>query len=271
METKEVAELNPIQRLKKDIRDGGGTLGIDEARFLVDLYYALQEQRKRSDNQVRALLDGPEPHATIAYFAKQFETLENQVRSVLDVYSASQPLGVWARSIVGIGPVIASGLLAHIDLEKSPTVGHIWAFGGYDPTKTWEKGQKRPWNASLKTLLWKLGESFVKVSGHEDDIYGKLYLQRKAAEIEANEAGRFADQAAAALTKKKIGKDTDAYKAYSIGKLPPAHIHARAKRWAVKLFLSHYHEMGYKIVLGKPAPLPYSLAMLKHAHKIGPS
>jgi DNA modification methylase len=76
------------------------------------------------------------------------------------------------------------------------------------------------------------------------------------------------DQAATKLEKFKIGKTTDAYKAYSIGKLPPAHIHARAKRYAVKLFLSHLHETMHEIEHGTTPPLPYALAHLGHAHKI---
>ena len=72
------------------------------------------------------------------------------------------------------------------------------------------------------------------------------------------------------LTKKKIGKDTDAYKAYSIGKLPPAHLHARATRYAVKLFLAHLHEVMYVQHHGRKPPLPYAIGILGHAHKIEP-
>lgn len=265
-----IDSLEHVQKLRKDIRDGSSTLGRDEARFLVDLYYMMQDDRKRGNNQVRSLVEDAEPHATLHFFAQQFATLERQVRSALDAYSGANSLGVWARSIVGIGPVISAGLLAHIDIEKAATVASIWRFAGLDPTSVWSKGQKRPFNAGLKTLCWKIGESFVKVQGHEDDIYGKLYVQRKTVESQANDAGRFSEQAEEILRVKKIGKDTDAYKAYSQGRLPPAHIHARAKRWVVKLFLSHYHEMGYELLLGKKAPAPYAMTMLNHVHYIGP-
>jgi hypothetical protein len=85
-----------------------------------------------------------------------------------------------------------------------------------------------------------------------------------------NERGDFAAQAADILTKKKIGKDTDAYKAYSVGKLPPAHIHARATRYAVKLLLAHLHEVMYVQHHGRQPPLPYAIGILGHAHKISP-
>jgi len=195
--------------------------------------------------------------------------LERSIKNALDAYGSASPVGRWAKSIVGIGPVISAGLLAHIDITKAPTVGHIWRFAGLDPTVTWEKGQKRPWNASLKTLCWKIGESFVKVSTHEDDVYGHLYVERKVKEQARNDAGALADQAAAKLDKFRIGKTTDAYAAYAAGKLPPGHLHARAKRWAVKLFLAHYHAVAFRDRFGIDAPKPYILTREGgHAHEI---
>lgn len=258
-------ELKPaIVRMSRDLRQAAATMTPDEARFLVDSYYLMQENRIRTDNQVRAM--SAEPHVILAWLSTQSDTLERQIKSALDVYSKSHPVGPWLHAVKGVGPVIAAGLLAHIDIAMAPTVGHIWRYAGLDPTSKWEKGQKRPWNASLKVLCWKLGESFVKVSGYEDAYYGILYKQRKEKETANNDAGLLAKQAADALTAKKIGKDTDAYKAYSAGKLPPAHIHARAKRYAVKQFLADLHAEMYRTMLGKEPPLPYPIAILGHAH-----
>ena len=262
--------LEQIERLSKDIASAAVTLSADEARFLVDTYYKMQDDRIRAANQVRSLAESGEPHAVLDWLLVQSTSMENQIKRALGKYSEADKLGQWARSVVGIGPVISAGLLAHIDITQAPTVGHIWRFAGLDPTQSWEKGKKRPWNASLKTLCWKVGESFVKVQAHKEDRYGKVYVDRKLLEITRNEDGEFQGQAEAVLEKKKIGKTTDAYAAYSVGKLPPAHIHARAKRYAVKLFLSHYHEVGYQLHYGTPPPLPYPISILGHAHKIDP-
>lgn len=260
--------VDPITRLSKDLRSAVVELTPREARYLVDLYYVIQEDRKRSGNQVRAMAE--EPHAILGWVYDNMETLEEDIRRALDTYSLGPIPGQWMRSVCGIGPVIAAGLLAHIDIEKAPTVGHIWRFAGLDPTVKWEKGQKRPWNAGLRVLCWKAGESFVKVSNNESDVYGHLYAERKLQEEARNEAGAFADQAAAVLAAKNIGKNTDAYKAYSVGKLPPAHVHARAKRWAVKLFLAHVHHVMYEDRFGTPPPRPYILTQEGHAHYIAP-
>ncbi len=124
----------------------------------------------------------------------------------------------------------------------------------------------RPWNATLKTLCWKVGQSFMKFSGRDECVYGKIYLQRKAYEIDRNEAGGNATAAAAGA--RRVGKNTDAYEHYSAGKLPPAQIDARARRYAVKLFLSHLHNEWYRRHFGVEPPLPYPIAILGHAHLI---
>ena len=152
----------PAIRLSRDLIKASSTMTTMEARYLVDAYYLMQDDRKRAHNQVRAMEE--EPHSVIGWLAGQSETLEGQIKRALDSYSDSHPAGAWLKSNYGIGPVIAAGLLAHIDIRKAPTVGHIWRFAGLDPTTKWEKGQKRPFNAELKTLCWKLGQSFMKFS-----------------------------------------------------------------------------------------------------------
>lgn len=265
-----IEEQQAVVRLSRDLAVAAVELSPNEARYLVDAYYAIQGYRIATANQVRALTQSEEPHSVISWQLDQMSVLERQILRALDRWTDGQAPAIWAKSIVGIGPVIAAGLRAHIDISHAPTAGHIWSFAGLNPETTWEKGQKRPWNASLKTLCWKIGESFVKVSNHERDVYGHVWAERKAQEMERNERGEFSAQAAAKLERFKIGKGTEAYKAYSQGKLPPAHIHARAKRYAVKLFLAHYHHVAYEIEHGMAPPKPYIIEHGGHTHFIAP-
>lgn len=265
-----VVELPAIQRLTRDLKSGVATLTPKEARFLVDTYYTMQDYRIEAANQVRALSADGEPASVLTWLFDQMEALEGQVKSALDRWTNHQPMGQWAKGVYGVGPVISAGLLAHIDITRAPTAGAIWRYAGLDPTAVWNKGEKRPHNARLKVICWKIGESFVKFSGRDECFYGQVYAQRKAEEQARNDAGLYADQAATVLSAKRIGKDTEAHKHYSGGKLPPAHIHARAKRYAVKLFLSHYHYRAYELHYGKPPADPYALAILGHVHMIQP-
>jgi hypothetical protein len=298
--TEPTIDFEPLDRLTKDLATATSTLSDREARFLVDLYYNLQDNRIRAAGQIRSMNQGTgEPHKTLDWFMSQSERLEEQAKKALHAYGKSHPVGRWMLGITGLGPVITAGLLAHISMEpwkcamtfkegekhcnpSSPhgpacrthrieTAGHIWIFAGIDPAVgKWEKGKKRPWNAKLKSLTWKLGESFVKTCNLNSSFYGPIYANRKKLEQERNEKGLFADQAKAVLDTKRIGKSTEAYKHYSAGKLPPAHIHARARRYAVKLFLSHLHEKLYYHAFKEAPPKPFMIAIKGHAHYIPP-
>jgi len=276
-----MTDLEPILKLSKDLKNAAATLTDSEVRYLVDAYYTLQNDRIRANNQVRGSLkediaDGavkPEPHEILTWLASNSQTLENQVKRALAAYVATHKMGAWLTSITGIGPVISAGLLAHIDINIADTAGKIWSYAGIAAGRLntpWEKGQKRPWNARLKVLCWKIGESFVKVSGNEKAFYGHFYAERKQQYITKNESGGFSEFAARTLEAKKFSKDTDAYKCYIAGKLPPAHIHAMATRAAVKLFLSHFQQVWYEKHHGKPAPKPFVIAHLNHKDYIAP-
>jgi hypothetical protein len=323
-------ELSIMGKLSKDLMTATTTLTDREARYLVDSYYQQQDNRMRADGQVRSMSADEEPHLLLEFFGDQARATEDQMRRALDAYSLSRADGRWAREVTGVGPVLAAGLLANIDITKAPTVSHIWRYAGLDPTVEWKDKEKakawikqelekpgmnldvmflhyaaakwgrsaetlirmattdhktgeekkltldgaaaalarRPWNASLKTLCWKIGESFVKVKGNKNDVYGKLYEQRKAYEQQKNERGEYAEKAALILASKNFSADTKAKEAYLAGRLPDGHLHARAKRWAVKLFLAHLHDVMYREHFKMPPPAPYPIAHQGHAHMI---
>jgi len=344
--------------LRKDLRAVADSLTVPQARFVVDNYYTWQGNRIAAHNQVVALTKSGEPRRALDYVEKAYQRFEDDTKAMLDQFTRTQHMGVWARSIMGVGPVLAAALIAHLDITKAETAGHFWRFAGLDPTIKWlgTKGAaelvdkvlkqcdadtitaevlallaqtthrrheviermvtdptsgrysvatakkalaRRPWNASLKVVCWKLGESFVKVANYERDYYGKKIVQRKLYETDKNLRGDYSEQAEQKLRDFNIGRDTDAYYYYAgrltpdmartiaalpaaqrqakvraiagavgsgLPMLPPGHIHARCKRWAVKLFLSHWHGEAYRKHHGKEPPAPYPIAFLGHAH-----
>lgn len=261
-----LAQLEPLQRLTKDTRKAAITLSAQEARYLVDTYYSLQKFRIETSNQVFALNQSEEPHDTLGFFFGQFKVLEGDIQKALDTYSAAQPLGEWARLHVGVGPVIAAGLLAHIPIEKTPSVSSLWRFAGLAPGQRYVKGEKRDWNAGLKVLCWKLGDSFVKQSGREQCYYGHLYLQRKIFEGQRNEAGGNAEAAAKQLKEKQI-RDAKLKKTLEGGKLPEGQLLMRARRYAVKRFLAHYWQQAYWFHYGTEPPRAYVFEHMGHVHE----
>jgi hypothetical protein len=350
--------LASFSKLRLDLK-AAASMGRRQARYAVNTYYEVQRIRIATEHQVRQCEKRNEPTNLLKWIAGVTYALEYQIRRALGAFAENAEVGRWALGILGIGPVLSAGLLAHIDMNRAPTVGHIWRFAGLDPQQKWigakaaeafvaqfpedtplediivravdvihcrpetlvmlastnPQGKKirmtretvtraiakRPWNEGLKTLCWKIGESFVKVSNKPNSLYGRIYKERKALEWQRNLAGENAEYAKHVLTVKRFGLDTMARAWYSgeisaplvekalrdatplpenlreasekagglVPMLPPAHIHARATRYTVKLFLSHWHEVAYRAHYRKDPPKPYVIDHLKHRDFIG--
>jgi hypothetical protein len=263
-------DSDEVIKLSKDLRQASKTLSAQEARYLVDMYYTMQDNRIRADGKIRALSENP--HQVLSWASEKFSNLETVIKTSLGVYAYNDPLGKWALGQYGIGPVLAAGLLAHIDIAKAPTAGHVWSYAGLVEGKERKAGKKLEYNPDLKKLCWLIGQSFLKFYKRPECFYGQIYLERKTYMLKENEAGRLAHRAAKALATKNFSRDTETKKTYESGKLPPAHLDADARRVAVKMFLSHYHEIGYELLHKTKPPVPYAIGILGHdkAHYIAP-
>lgn len=281
--------VEPIKKLTQDLKRLALKMPLFEARQLVQTYYALQEERKRAGLRRQKAEDRGQPVLLVQHFEEQFWILERQVQKALDIYSSNDPLGQWLRSHPGIGPVLSAGLLTYFQVEdvypddpentdpatqggmprRRNAVGAWWAFAGISNNIVWEKGQKRPYSDKAKVLCYKLGESFVKVKNKPNDHYGKWYEKRKAYEEAKNARGDYAAEAAKYAERMPKSSPTQAH--YKEGRLPQHHIHARARRWTVKLFLSHYFEVAYKMKYGVEPPKPYPISVLGHKDYIPPA
>lgn len=262
--------LEPVVRLTRDLRDAASTLSDREARFLVDSYYVMQELRKRSRSQERALSQSAEPHSLINWFGDQSQTIENQLVRALQVYADSHLMGDWLDQVFGVGPVLSAGFLAYVDMDHCPTVGHLWAYAGMagKDQKPWVRGERRPWNAQLKTLAWKFSDVAVKFSSDERHYYGMVYKYRKAYELANNESGRLKPVADQRLERDrqrgKVSKENKPY--HSKGVLSPGHLELRARRYAAKLFMAHLHNEWYRRKFNTEPPFPYPIEYMNHSH-----
>ena len=256
-----------LTRLSRDVRSMTTNLDSNAARLIVDAYYTIQENRMAFAAQARELEKQGSPHDLVEFMSYNLHLMEKSLKYPLQHFAESTVVGEWALSQYGIGPILTAGLAAHIDITKATTAGSVWRYAGLDPTQKWEKGQKRPFNAELKTLCWKIGQSFMKFSGKEQCFYGQLYKQDKARRLSKNEAGDYADFAKEILATKNFKVNQTRAKLES-GTLSDAQIDAQARRFAVKIFLSHYHAVAFQAHHGEPAPRPYIIAHGDHVHEI---
>lgn len=259
---------------KAEIKEAS-TFNREQALALVGMYYTMQKIRIAASNRVSAhnrRVDILADSAIIVRMKQNLVSLERKASLALKAYAESNPLGRWAMSHTGVAHVLAAGLLAHIDLYKANTAGAIWRFAGLDPTIKWEKGQKRPYNAALKVICWRMGKCFAFSSNKPGAFYGQMYRKRKELEIQKNESGAFKDYALGILERVKREKRNATpaqIEAWSQGKVPPLGLDRMAMRYTVKMFLSHYHTVGREI-LGLAPIKPWVIEHGGHVHYIPP-
>ena len=146
-----------VEKLSTDLKRKAQGLSKREARFLVDTYHQMQDQRIRSGNQLMAIGDD-QPNEILHWLMEQNHLLESRVKAALKIYAEAHLIGQWMLDITGVGPVITASMLAYIDIERAPTVGHIWRFAGLDPSQKWlgtDKAKK------LVKETWPRGEEMT--------------------------------------------------------------------------------------------------------------
>ena len=110
----------------------------DTIRYLVDTYYQIQDLRKARDNQLRAIMQGKDGEGfdTSIFIATQIRNVETQIKSMIDYYTDLIPVCYWAKSNLGIGPIISAGLYARLDITKATSAGSFWSYCGLNDNKT---------------------------------------------------------------------------------------------------------------------------------------
>ena len=329
-------ELTKAVKLSKDLKTeikNIESISKSEIRTLVNLYYQVQDFRKASREQIRAIeqhRSGSEKSsgnvAILDWANSNMAVIEKGIVDSLELICMSRPEGQWLMMTSGIGPVLAAGLLGYYDISHAKYATSFISYGGLnDNNRPWlgrekstqiineildgakvitndhvvdiaartqwkyeyllEKAfnqekqkwskediikacSKIPYNADLKTHLWKVGASFQWLCNNPNSLYGRLFNERRVLETQKNERGEYAEQAAKKLREQNIGKGTEAYKCYSQGKLPKAHITARAMRWTEKIFVSHLFEEMYRVEYDQIPPRYYSLVHLEGQHNV---
>ena len=141
-------------------------------------------------------------------------------------------------------------LLAQIDdIGKFDTVSKLWAFSGYsvkDGHRIYSMpGEKCPFNKHLKSVIWLIGDQFVK---QRTPIYRDLYDKAKE-EYRIQHPVKIIEN----------GKTK-----YNNG-----HIDNMARRKTVKIFLQHLWVI-WRNLEGLPVSEPYVKAILGHTNIIEP-
>lgn len=239
-----------------------------ELKRLVDVYYDVQDVRIRTANRLRYL-----PQETRAVYPSRLKEVEKLLKHQIEMLLREEQIYVeWLQKIKGIGPCLASGLVANImvrfatvnsledcsELQKRyamktkdkkhlipevrgikefPTISKLWAFCGLHVVEgkapKRKRGTKINWNPKMRVLCWKIGKSFVMVG----DFYKSLYRQIKDSYLQREDLKQ--------------------------GKGWKGHIDMMSRRKTVKIFLQHLW-LRWRQMEGLPISEPYAIDKLGH-------
>lgn len=129
---------------------------------------------------------------------------------------------------------------------------------------------KPPYNKDLKIMMFIIGDMFIRNSGRPKSLYGRIYKEKKLEYLRKNKEGFFADQAKQILEEKNFDTSSVTYKKLIEGQLSNAHLNARARRYAVKLFISHVFEAMYYAEFKEEPPKTYVIEYMGHHDYIAP-
>ncbi len=171
--------------------------------------------------------------------------LQRKVQKLLN----DEPLWAdWLVDVRGIGPCLAGGIMAWLDPAKAPHRSSFWKYAGLavinGEQEKRRRGEKIAYVPKLKTMCWKIGESFVKQTTPTPSAYRALYEKyRRKVDTQP-------------CTKEHVidGKVIECF---------DAHKFAKAKRLTVKMFIAHVWEVWRKME-GLPVEAPFPMAHKGH-------
>lgn len=80
----------------------------------------------------------------------------------------------YLKDVRGIGEILTGQIIAMIDAKKTHHVSSIWRFAGLHPAgKHREKGVKTDYNPKVKTLMYKVGDCFIKTRSQYRYFYDR--------------------------------------------------------------------------------------------------
>lgn len=232
---------------------GGAAEQKARIRTLIDIYYDTQDVRIRTFNRLRTAgkVEGINPNL--------LKELEKEIREYIHTELKDLPLYAWLRGVKGIGPILAGGLISHIDIAKADHASSLWKFFGLHVKEgkavRRRKGEKLDFNIKMRTLAWKIADSFIK---RKTPFYTDIYYEAKKLESEKLRNCAMRKECLRMLSgrARRVG---------TAPKQPPCKLHAhyRAVRKMVKRFLLDLW-VHWRNLEGLPVSQPYAIAILGH-------
>jgi hypothetical protein len=208
-------------------------------RILVESYQDTQKLRIASFNRLNMYsklgLLTPLQEAKLGEMVSDLKAEERKLQGMMEQELEEIPVWQWLRTIKGMGPAMAAGLVAWIDdISKAPHVSSLWRYAGLHvedgraPRR--KRGEKADWNPRLRTHMWKITKQVLMA---RDPFYYGWYKEFKEREVEKCKKNGIRIVPASKLPTKG-GKKYE-----PPGVISQGHVENRARRKVAKLLLAH--------------------------------
>lgn len=174
----------------------------------------------------------------------------------------------WLKHVDGIGETLAIQFVALIQpIGDFANVAKLWAYAGLSVdddgrAQRRKKGVQSNWNTALKTLCYQAAECFVRQVKKDEngEVIWRAHYRTIYDRYKARDKGVHPEKVKA----KNPKRDGGVYYDYTDG-----HMHKRAMRYTVKLFLSHLWQV-WREFEGLSVRGPYAIEVLGHDTIISP-
>ena len=203
---------------------------------------------------------------------KNAEKYETEYKKLMMEFVESEIIyKEFLEKIKGISAILSANLIKEFGYcENAPYISSLWKYcgmhvnNGQAPVR--KRGEKLEFNAKLRTMVWKISDSFVK---QRTPFYRNIYDKEKKKQV------KMLDEFVEGLSKedskkfKNIKKRDEKREFVSEvnPKAPVSLMNAdlRARRKMVKIFLAHYWQ-ACKELTKQEIVEPYVESKLKHKH-----
>lgn len=199
------------------------------------------------------------------------DLLKEAEKSMASYGNALGPVWDWMVGIRGIGAHTAAKILALIDDPgKFETISKLWRFSGYavvdGQIDRASRGEKLHYNRRLKSELHLIAVHMVM---SQTPMYVDVYYEEKARQQAMHPEPICSKCGAVGQQKGQSWHCTQCAASGRALLYTPDHLHNRAQRKMIKVFLSHLW-LIWREQEGLPVSLPYVAAVLGHEHIILP-
>jgi len=241
-----IAEMNRVRDIIRRKIEGLPLVGKVEEKKKVEEKYKEKFKDKEIPKYLRDLVkENKITEKEKAYIEriievqKNAEKYEKEYQKLMMDFVESEPIYTeFLSKIKGISAVLSANLIKELGYcENAPYISSVWKYfglhvvNGEAPKR--KKGVKLNFNLKLRTLAWKIADSFVK---QRTPFYRDIYDKEKAKQL------RLMESHYARETHEEIASQVEEETRKYVAKPPKNKKHAdlRARRKMVKIFLAHY-------------------------------